>query len=58
MGEKRSACRVLVEKSEENKPLGGLWRIRENNIKVDLKYDGRAWIGFSWLRTGTNGGRL
>jgi hypothetical protein len=25
---------------------------------VDLKYDRRAWIGFSWLMTGTNVGRL
>jgi hypothetical protein len=52
MVEKRSACKVLVEKPEEKISLGGFW------CRVDLKYARRTWIGFSWLRTGTNGGQL
>jgi len=58
MGEKRSACRVLVGKPEEKLPLGGIRRRWENYIKVELMYDCRAWIGFIWLKTGTNDGLL
>jgi len=53
VGEKRSACRVLVGKPEEKRPLGGIRRRWENNIKASLMYDCRAWIGFIWLRIGT-----
>jgi hypothetical protein len=56
MGEKRSAFRVLVGKPEEKRPLGGIRRRWETNIKMDLMYDCRAWIGFIWLRRGTDGG--
>ena len=58
MGEKGSACRVLVGKPEEKRPLGGIRRRWENGIKVGLKYECRAWIGFIWLRRGTNVGLL
>ena len=37
MGERRSAYRVLVEKSEEKEPLGKPSRRLEDNIKIDLQ---------------------
>jgi hypothetical protein len=58
MGEKRSAFRVLVGKPEERRPLGGIRRRWETNIKVDLMYDFREWIVFIWLRRRTNGGLM
>jgi hypothetical protein len=30
----------------------------EDNIEKYLKYDGKAWTGFIWLRIGTSGGLL
>jgi hypothetical protein len=37
MGEKRTACRILVGKSEGKKPLGIKRRRWVDNIKIDLK---------------------
>jgi hypothetical protein len=47
MGEKRKACRILVGKPEEKRPLGRPRRMWVNNIKMDLReirYDGMDWI--------------
>jgi hypothetical protein len=37
MGKRRYVYRVLVGKLEENRPLGITRRIREDNIKMDLR---------------------
>jgi hypothetical protein len=37
MGEKRNACRVLVEKPEGTRPPGRPRRRWEDNIKIDLR---------------------
>ena len=47
MGERRGVYRVLVGKSEEERPLG-----------VFKKWDVGVWTGSSWLRIGTSGGHL
>jgi len=58
-GERRGACRVLVGKYEERKPLGRPKWIREDNIKVDLqKAEWGALTGLTWIRMGTGGGLL
>jgi hypothetical protein len=36
MGERRVACRVLVERPEERRPLGRRKLKLEDNIKMDL----------------------
>ena len=43
MGEGRGVHRVLVEKPEEKSPLGRLRRRWEDNIKMDLREEGRGW---------------
>jgi hypothetical protein len=48
----------LVGKSEGSRPLGIHWHRWEDNIKIDLKYGGRVWTGFIWLRIGTGGGMI
>jgi hypothetical protein len=53
-GEKRNACRILLGKPEEKRPLG-----RQRCRWVDsIKIDGMVWTGSSWLRIGTSGGLL
>jgi hypothetical protein len=32
----RNAYKILIGKSEGKRPLGGLWRIWEDNIKMEL----------------------
>jgi hypothetical protein len=47
MGEKRHACRILMRKPEEKRPLGRPRRMWVENIKMDLRevgWDGRDWI--------------
>jgi hypothetical protein len=54
-GEKRNAYRVFVGKPEGKRPLGRPRRRWVDNIKMDLReigWDGRAWIGVIWLKTG------
>jgi hypothetical protein len=47
MGEKRTACRILVGKPEEERPLGKLRRRWVDNIKMDLR--GIGWDGADWM---------
>jgi hypothetical protein len=47
MGEGRSVCGILVERTEYNRPLGRPRRRCEDNIKMDLRViwvDGAKWI--------------
>ena len=54
--EREAACRGLVEKPQEKRPLGRP-RFKWENIKMDIfKWVGRAWIGLTWPRLGTRGG--
>jgi hypothetical protein len=57
MGEERKVYKVLVGKSKGNRPLGRPNRI--DGIRMDLSGGGwGVWIGFDWLRIGTDGGML
>ena len=47
MGERRGVYRVLVGKSEGNKPLGRPGRRWEDNIKIDLQEIGCG--GMDWI---------
>jgi hypothetical protein len=40
MGEMRNAYRILVGKPEGRRPLGRLWRRREDNIKTYIRTTG------------------
>jgi hypothetical protein len=40
MGEVRNEYAILVEKPEERRPLRILWRIWEDNIKMDIRETG------------------
>jgi hypothetical protein len=57
-GVKRNACRILVGKQEEKRPLGRPRRRWVGNSKMDLKLDGVVWARLIWLRIGTSGGLL
>jgi hypothetical protein len=57
-GEKRNACRILVGKPEGKRPLGRPRHRCVGNIKMDLGWDGKLWIGLIWLKIGTSGGLL
>jgi len=48
-GEKRKACRLVVEKSEGKKPFGRSRRRWNNNIKTVVKEIG--WEGVDWMGT-------
>ena len=51
--------KVLVGKPEGKTPLGRPRRRWEDNIKMDLQEVERVvGTGWSWLRIGTDGGRL
>jgi hypothetical protein len=59
MGKMRGACRVLVGKSQGERPHVRLRRRWEDDIRMILKKrDGRAWTELIWLRPGTCGGLL
>jgi hypothetical protein len=47
MEEKRNACRVLVGKPEQKRPLGRCRHRWENNIKMDLTEIG--WGDIDWI---------
>jgi hypothetical protein len=47
MGEKRNAYRILVGKSEGNKPLARTRSWWVDNIKIDLREKG--WGGMEWI---------
>jgi hypothetical protein len=47
IGEKRNAYRILVEKSEGERPLGKPRRRLEDNLRMDLKETG--WGGMEWI---------
>jgi hypothetical protein len=46
-GEKRNACRILVGKPEEKRPLGRPKRRMVDNIKMDLRQI--EWGGMDWI---------
>jgi hypothetical protein len=60
MGEDRKVYKVLVGKPEGKRSLGRPRRRWEDGIRMDLGEIGLGggWIGFDWLRIGTNGGLL
>jgi len=47
IGSNRNAYRVLVEKTQRNKPLGRPRRRWEENIEVNLKE--KAWERVDWI---------
>jgi hypothetical protein len=57
-GEKRNAHRILVGRPEGRRPLGRYRRRWEDNIKMDLRYDGVIWTRLIWPTIGTSGGIL
>jgi hypothetical protein len=59
MGDRRGACRVLVERPEGRRPLRRPRNGWEDNIKMNLQeVRWGAWTGLSWLKMGTGGGLL
>jgi len=46
MGEIRNAYRILVWKPEGKRQLGRHRNGWENNIKMDVRWNGKAWTGF------------
>jgi hypothetical protein len=53
IGNKRSACRVLVGRPKCKRPLA---RYRHRWIilkRIFKKWDGESWFGLIWLRKGT-----
>ena len=56
MGKGRGPCRLLVEKPEEEGPLGRPRHRWEDNIKMYLKeVQLGAWTRLTWLRIGKSG---
>jgi hypothetical protein len=50
---------VLLGKPKGKRPLGRPSHRCEDNIKMDLTETGlRVWMGFIWIRIGTDGGLL
>jgi hypothetical protein len=54
-GEKRNAYRLLAGKPQEKEELGRPRRIRADNIKVDLRYDGVVRTRLFSFRAGFRG---
>jgi hypothetical protein len=50
-----NAGTVLVGISDKIGPLGQFWPRWEADIKLGLKQEGSACIGFRWTRLGTSG---
>jgi hypothetical protein len=57
MGKRGGVYRVLVGKSEGQRPLGRPRHRWERNIKMDIQEVG-VWTRLIWLRIGKGGGRL
>jgi hypothetical protein len=58
-GERRRIYRVLVGKTEGQRPLETSSRKLEDNIKMDLQeVECGLWSESSWLRIGIGGGHL
>jgi hypothetical protein len=56
MGEERKVYKVLVEKPEGKRSCGRPVRRWEDGIRMDLREIGYGvWIGFDWLRIGSDG---
>ena len=59
VGERRGAYKVLVGKPEGKRPCGRPKPRREEILKwFYKKWNGEAWTGLIWLRTGTGDGLL
>jgi hypothetical protein len=59
IGKRRGVYRVLVGKSDGERPLGRPRRKWEDNIKMIFKkWDVGVWTGSSWVRLGAGGGHL
>jgi hypothetical protein len=59
MRERRGIYRVLVEKPEGKKPLGGPRCRWDDSIRwIFKKWDVVVWTGLSWLRLGPDDGHL
>jgi hypothetical protein len=56
VGERRGAVRVLVGRSEGERPLGTSTRIWEDNIKIVLR--DVAWAGMDWIDLAQDRDRL
>ena len=58
-GLRSDVYRVLVRKSDGERPLGRPRLTWEDNIKIDLQEVGSGeWTELIWLRIGTGGGQL
>jgi hypothetical protein len=57
-GDRKGAYRPMVGKPMGKRQIGRPKLGWDDNIKMDLKWDGRAWTGLIWLRIGTIGGYL
>jgi hypothetical protein len=54
-GEMRNAYKILAGKTEGKRLLGRPRCRWEDYTEMDLKYEGRVWTGFMWLRMRTIG---
>jgi hypothetical protein len=55
MGQERTVYKVLVRKSEVQRPLGRPRRRWDGGIRMDLTEIDWAWFGFDWLSIRTDG---
>jgi hypothetical protein len=59
MEDMRNSYKILVEKLKERDYLLGRQRHRwEDNIRMDLREDGKVWNGFIRFKIGASGGFL